>query len=156
CSTSSTPSPALLRTLRAELPMWSARSEKPSTASLLHIVEPPMRRIEMKSLVAGLLIGGIVVAAALVIGGRYLPPRGKTTSSSNQAMASPVESMPAVSSLSQDSIITVDVGADEQQRFGVETVEVRRQTIRKEIAASGRVVEPETGVGVISARITGR
>src|SRR5439155_6860868 len=34
--------------------------------------------------------------------------------------------------------------------------EVKRQTIRKEIAAPGRVAEPETGIGTISARVGGR
>jgi Cu(I)/Ag(I) efflux system membrane fusion protein len=38
----------------------------------------------------------------------------------------------------------------------VETAEVKRQTIRKEIVAPGKVAEPETGISTISARIGGR
>jgi RND family efflux transporter MFP subunit len=45
---------------------------------------------------------------------------------------------------------------EEQKSIGVETVEVKRQMIRKEIDAPGKVSDPETGMGVISARIGGR
>src|SRR5207247_8228069 len=45
---------------------------------------------------------------------------------------------------------------EEQKVIGVETVEVKRQTIRQEVVAPGRVTEPETGIGSISARIGGR
>jgi RND family efflux transporter MFP subunit len=50
----------------------------------------------------------------------------------------------------------VQLTDQEQKAIGVETVEVKRETIRKEITAPGKVAEPETGIGTISARIGGR
>ena len=52
--------------------------------------------------------------------------------------------------------MSVQLTDDEQKAIGVETVEVQRRTIRKEIAAPGKVAEPETGIGAISTRIGGR
>ena len=52
--------------------------------------------------------------------------------------------------------MSVQLTDDEQKAIGVETVEVKRRTIRKEIVAPGKVAEPETGIGAISARIGGR
>jgi RND family efflux transporter MFP subunit len=50
----------------------------------------------------------------------------------------------------------VQLTEEEQKAIGVETTEVKRETIRKEIAAPGKVTEPETGIGTVSARIGGR
>ena len=55
-----------------------------------------------------------------------------------------------------DITTSVELTEQEQKAIGVETGEVKRQTIRKEIVAPGKVAEPETGIGTISARIGGR
>src|SRR5262249_58514582 len=55
-----------------------------------------------------------------------------------------------------DSAGSVQLSEQEQKAIGVETAEVKRQTVRKEIVAPGKVAEPETGIGTISARIGGR
>jgi Cu(I)/Ag(I) efflux system membrane fusion protein len=45
---------------------------------------------------------------------------------------------------------------DEEKAAGVEITEAKRGTVRKGIVASGKVSAPETGLGTISARISGR
>ena len=55
-----------------------------------------------------------------------------------------------------DEAAYAQLSDDEQKAIGVETVQVKRQTIRREIAAPGKVVEPETGIDTIKARSSGR
>ncbi len=50
----------------------------------------------------------------------------------------------------------VQLSADEQRQIGIQTTEVRRDTISEEIAAVGRVEERETAIRTISARVGGR
>src|SRR5207245_6451221 len=50
-----------------------------------------------------------------------------------------------------DSASSVELTEEEQRSIGVETVQVKRQTIRREIIATGRVAEPEDGISAISA-----
>src|SRR5207248_8984487 len=57
---------------------------------------------------------------------------------------------------SSEAPVAIALTPDEQKSIGVETMEVKRQTVRKEIVAPGKVAEPETGIGTISARISGR
>jgi multidrug efflux pump subunit AcrA (membrane-fusion protein) len=113
-----------------------------------------MNRNERNWLAAGLLIGGIVVAA-IFIGRQYVLSHRAT----EMAIAQPVSAAPEPArdaAPSSDSGASVQLGDDEQKAIGVETVEVERRTIRKEIVAPGKVAEPETGIGAISARIGGR
>src|SRR5207244_699797 len=55
-----------------------------------------------------------------------------------------------------DSGASIQLSDQEQKAIGVETVEVQRQTIRKQITAPGKIAEPETGISAISARVGGR
>src|SRR5207248_8851170 len=55
-----------------------------------------------------------------------------------------------------DEPVAVQLTEDEQKSIGIETEEVQRRTIRKQITAPGKVAEPETGISTISARIGGR
>src|SRR5262249_44155018 len=50
----------------------------------------------------------------------------------------------------------VQLTDEDQKAIGIETVEVKRQTIRKEITAPGKVAEPESSIVTISARSGGR
>jgi len=113
-----------------------------------------MTRREKTWLAAGLLIGGILVALILV-GRQYVIFREIPTAAVSEAT---IEPPPVTSDASSeaDSAPSVGLSDQEQKSIGVETVEVRRQTIRREILAPGKVVEPETGIGTISARIGGR
>jgi RND family efflux transporter MFP subunit len=104
-------------------------------------------------LLAGLFTGAIAVAT-IFIGREYLPERSAPTAAAS-ASGDTTSSQPASSS-NADSAPAVQLSEEEQKAIGVETVEVKRQTIRKEISAPGKVAEPETGIGTISARIGGR
>jgi len=107
-----------------------------------------MTRRERTWLAAGLLIGAI--AAASVFAGRhYLSRQEPHASAAETADKSPE---PDVS----DAAHSVELSEQEQRAIGLETTEVKRQTIRKEISAPGKVAEPETGIATISARIGGR
>ncbi len=113
-----------------------------------------MNRTEIRWLLAGLLIGGIA-AVSIFIGRAYMVSRQKPPAVAAQAM--PDTSVTAQGEpQTSDSRIAVELSEAEQKMIGVQTVEVQRQTIRKEIAAPGKVAEPETGIGAVSARIGGR
>jgi RND family efflux transporter MFP subunit len=113
-----------------------------------------MNRNEKRWLAAGLLIGAIVVAA-IFIGREYFISRRAPEAPSPQPVSAAPEAVRDATSNS-DAAAAVELSDDEQKNIGVETVEVKRQTIRKEIIAPGKVAEPETGIGTISARIGGR
>src|SRR5215831_10205022 len=108
---------------------------------------------ERNLLFTGVLIGALVVASFVISRG-YMSSRGE----SKAAAAIPIENPTSASEApaTPDSAASVQLSEQEQKSIGVETAEVKRQTIRKEIAAPGKVTEPETGIGTISARIGGR
>jgi RND family efflux transporter MFP subunit len=112
-----------------------------------------MRRSEKAWLGVGVLVGLLIAAGAYVyfgtVGAVYDRPGGRRPPL-QQVDAPPIEE-PAT-----DEPVSVQLTEDEQKSIGVETGEVQRRTIRKEIAAPGRVAEPETGISTISARIGGR
>src|SRR5438093_12135206 len=105
-------------------------------------------------LVTGLRIVAFV-AVTIVIGRQPVVSRQDPTAvASGTSLDTPAVQPDTPSSA--DSAAAVGLSEQEQKAIGVETAEVRRQTIRKEIVAPGKVVEPETGVRTISARIGGR
>jgi len=105
-------------------------------------------------LVIGLVMGA-VVAASIVIGRQYVVSRQEPTAAAAGTSLDTPAAQPDIPS-SADTAVSVELNEQEQKVIGVETAEVKRQTIRKEIVAPGKVVEPETGIGAISARIGGR
>src|SRR5262245_26981459 len=107
-----------------------------------------MRRSEKRWLILGIVLG-LVIAAA--VGALYERPGGHKPSRQQQTEA--VSDTPQQEPESSSAVQLTD---QEQQAIGVETVEVKRATIRKEITVPGKVAEPETGIGTISARIGGR
>src|SRR2546425_10119402 len=109
-----------------------------------------MTRREKGWLALGILLGLII--AALTVVALYERPGGPRSASAiadRPPLQQPVEAP-------QNAETSVQLTDEEQKSIGVETVEVKRQAIRKDITAPGRVAEPETGIGVISARIGGR
>ncbi len=112
---------------------------------------------ERNLLLAGLLIGALG-AASIFVGRHYVLSRQEPTAAEAGTSSDRPAAQPDVPSNvpNTDSAASVQLTEQEQNAIGVETVEVRRQTIRKEIAAPGKVAEPETGIGTISARIGGR
>jgi len=110
-----------------------------------------MTNSEKRWLAIGIVVGVILAASIFLIHerSRRLQPTAAARS-------------PALDSSDLTAAATAEAGAysqlteTEQKAIGVETAEVKRQTIRKEIMAPGRVAEPETGISAISARIGGR
>ena len=109
-----------------------------------------MTRNEKSLLVTG-VFAGLIIAVSLY------GVRAWVSSRQGPGNVAPPEAAP-VQDVTQTaaSVATLELTADEQKSIGVETTEVKRQTIRKEIVSSGKVEEPETGIGAISARISGR
>jgi RND family efflux transporter MFP subunit len=112
-----------------------------------------MMKNEKRWLVAGILFG-LTIAASIYGVNEY---RGRRLQAA--ATAQPVSADPdatAAPASESGAEISVQLTDEEQKTIGVETIEVKRQSIRKEIVAPGKVAEPETGIGAISARIGGR
>src|SRR5437867_6777271 len=105
-------------------------------------------------LVIGLVMGA-VVAASIVIGRQCVGSRQEPTAAAAETSLGTPAAQPDIPS-SADTAVSVELSEQEQKAIGVETAEVKRQTIRKEIVAPGKVAEPETGIGAISARFGGR
>jgi multidrug efflux pump subunit AcrA (membrane-fusion protein) len=105
----------------------------------------------MRWLLGGIL-GGLVIAAISVWAVYERPSSNTTPAPQHAEAATNTVQSPDI----PDSAASVQLSDQEQKQIGIETVEVKRQTIRKEIAAPGKVAEPETGIGTISARIGGR
>jgi Cu(I)/Ag(I) efflux system membrane fusion protein len=106
------------------------------------------------SLLAGMLVG-LLIAASIWAGRAYISSRHPSATASAET-APPSSPVPDVSTQPADAAASVQLTDEEQKSIGVETVEVKRQDVRREIAAPGKVNEPETGVAVVSARISGR
>jgi RND family efflux transporter MFP subunit len=102
------------------------------------------------------VVCGLLAALAIYGTRQYMTLRTKTVEMASQPGGAPntPESQPPESSL--QSPVAIALTPNEQNSIGVETWEVKRQTIRKEIIAPGKVAEAETGIGTISARIGGR
>ena len=111
-----------------------------------------MTQREKRLLLMGVFIGALVVAG-LFIARQYMPSRETPTAAAAPAASAPT---PPIDAKEPDATATVQLSEQEQKAIGVETAEVKRQTIRKEISAPGKVVEPESGISTISARIGGR
>jgi RND family efflux transporter MFP subunit len=109
-----------------------------------------MRRSEKSWLVAGVLLG-LIIAGSIYSVRQYVLSRRPPAQVLAVAEPSQEAAAPAA-----DTASSVELTPEEQKAIGVETTEVKRQTIRKEVVTPGRVAEPETGIGAISARIGGR
>src|SRR5690349_172166 len=108
---------------------------------------------ERNVLLLGIVMGALVVAS-IFVARHYLLSRQEASAAAAPSTETSV-SAPDVPSTT-DSAVSVQLSEQEQRQIGVETAEVKRETIRKEIAAPGKVAEPETGIGTISARVGGR
>lgn len=69
--------------------------------------------------------------------------------------AAPQKTQPAMDSGTEPGS-TVELTEDEQRAAGVQISEVRHQRLTTEVAAFGRVEEPESRLSTISARVAGR
>lgn len=108
-----------------------------------------MTRNESRWLVLGLLLGLGIAAVFYVFYAGRMP--------GHIAEAPKAAALPAEADMApQESPAAVELTEDEQRAVGIETTEAVRRTLRKEILTSGKVSEPETGLGTISSRIGGR
>ena len=113
-----------------------------------------MTRSEKNMLVTGIVLGLVIAASAYGVRAYVLSHRLPAATAQSAAPVSALaEGTPSQPS---DSAVSLELTDEEQRAIGVETTEVKRQTIRKEIMTPGKVEEPETGIGAISARIGGR
>lgn len=104
------------------------------------------------SLLVGMLAGLLLAAVAWQVHSRFGTAPAVTAETNSSSPSALVEVVPQT----PDANGSVQLSDDEQKSIGVETVEVKRQAVHREISAPGKVNEPETGIGVISARIGGR
>jgi RND family efflux transporter MFP subunit len=109
---------------------------------------------EKRSLILGMLAGVVIAgAAAAGIALRF------------QRLQSPtvVTSIPADETRPTPEVTTgtatpgaVQLSPEEQSKIGLQTTEVRRESLTEEIVAIGRVEEPETAIAIVSTRFGGR
>jgi RND family efflux transporter MFP subunit len=96
-----------------------------------------------------LVVGSLLILSMAFGVGKYLwlqhvPMQQETTA-------------PATSAAPQEETgAAVQLTAEEQQKIGVELVEIRRETLNDEVTAIGRVAEAESALRTISSRYGGR
>jgi RND family efflux transporter MFP subunit len=110
---------------------------------------------EKRALVFGIFIG-VLIAGAAAAGvilrlDRTQPPA--TGAPSNAGGAALGETGATTGATPQNA---VQLSPDEQSKIGLQTVEVRRESLVEEILAIGRVQEPETAFATVSTRFGGR
>src|SRR5262245_23237784 len=115
-----------------------------------------MSRTEQQRLIAGVFIG-LLLAGLVYVAMQYISPRrppiAEPSTMASSGAASSSESTRAEPS---GAPVAIALTKDEQATIGVETTEVKQREIRKELIVPARAAEPETGIGTISARISGR
>ena len=105
---------------------------------------------EKRSLLIGIVLGVLIASAAtagLVLRlQRTQPPETKSAA---------VETVPSALAPAVGPS-AVQLSPEEQSKIGLQTAEVRRESLTEEILASGRVAEPETAIATVSTRFGGR
>ena len=116
---------------------------------------------EKRTLFVGLLIGAVLGALVAFLLLKSNPGSDKGESQTQPAppvsgsAGAPGHQMP-VTPQAPEQGGAVQLTEEEQRAAGVETTTVKRQILNRELTAVGRVEEPETQLGTISARIGGR
>src|SRR5262249_53697932 len=113
-----------------------------------------MTRRERNLLLTGLFIGAFIVLS-IFVGRQYVSSQQESTAAAATSSSDGTASEPA-GNPDAGSAAAIQLTDQEQKAIGVETAVVKRQAIQKRITAPGKVAEPETGIGTISARVGGR
>src|SRR4051812_31473442 len=103
---------------------------------------------EKRSLILGIFIGLIVAAA--IAAGLYFRLRHTQVPETAATPPATTETAPG------GTQVAAQLSPEEQTRIGIQTSEVRRETLAQEIAAIGRVEEPESAIATVSTRFGGR
>jgi RND family efflux transporter MFP subunit len=102
----------------------------------------------------GLLVA-VVVAAILIVSGRHTYA-AETSSAASMAMKQPAASAQPMADQGTQPGTTLELTPAEITAAGVQVAEVRTAALKTEIAAFGRVEQPEAQLAAVSARIGGR
>lgn len=119
------------------------------------------RNFALIGIVAGLAFAGLGFGLMKWRGARS-EHQQPTMTQQPQAPAAAGDSMPGMSHPMPQTqgqagtLATVQLTSEEQQQVGLEMTPARRQTLRREVVAVGKVEEAETQIATISARVGGR
>src|SRR5690242_9807149 len=105
---------------------------------------------ERRSLLLGIFVGALIAGAATA---GLLLRLQRTQPTESKSMA--VETLPLVEAPAV-APAAVQLSPQEQSKIGLQTTDVRRESLTEEILASGRVSEPETAIAAVSTRFGGR
>jgi len=113
-----------------------------------------MTRAESRWLFVGVLAGALVAGA---IGfGVYYKVQHKQSMEAAPTAASTNEAASTAPAMPADRQSAVQLSPEEQTKIGLQTVEVRRESVTEDIVSIGRVEGPETALATISTRFGGR
>src|SRR6185295_15162152 len=102
-----------------------------------------MTRQEKRLLAIG-IVSGALIAGAVGLGLFYRFQKAQTPETTTQASSVNEVASPAAGAPAGDLQRAVQLSPDEQAKIGIQTTEVRRESITEDIRAIGRVEEPET------------
>src|ERR1019366_6486912 len=115
-----------------------------------------MKLNNRQSLLVGLGIGLLIaVAGTTIVHASRQHQAPAATFERETAATAPEKSQPTMDSGTEPGS-TVELTEDEQKAAGVQISEVRHQHLTTEVAAFGRVEEPEARLSTISAPVSGR
>jgi len=114
-----------------------------------------MTRQEKRSLAIGIL-AGTLITGVVSLGLFYRFQRKPAPEVTTQLVPASEVASPATAEPAATMQRAVQLSAEEQAKIGVQTTEVRRESITEEIRAIGRVEEPETALATVSTRFGGK
>lgn len=110
---------------------------------------------EKRSLFVGILVGVLLAGAVAV--GVTLRLQQASTPATGTAPTRNAEAMPTAGTTTGAVMPSaVQLSPEDQSKIGLQTTEVRRESLTEEILAIGRVEEPETAIATVSTRFGGR
>ena len=120
--------------------------------------ETAMTRQEKRWLAIG-IVSGALIAGAVGLGLFYrFPTNADSEITTHTGSSSKRSRVTGYAAMTPRAICkaAVQLSPDEQAKIGIQTTEVRRESITEDIIAIGRVEEPETAIATVSTRFGGR
>jgi RND family efflux transporter MFP subunit len=114
-----------------------------------------MTRQDKRWLIVGILVGALIAGAAVAAVFLRLQ---RTQIREAATMPAPSGAVPAstMPPTGDGMQIAAQLSPEEQVKIGLQTTEIRRESLTEDIVVIGRVVEPETAIGTVSTRFGGR